>query len=90
VRCFIFTHSKAFCISLTNILQNEEGSDGDDDEDIHDFSPDGINWLESVFPLDSTVRKSLGGLREFIIDYLPSLSTSRKICNIYFRHAAWM
>jgi hypothetical protein len=49
-----------------------------------------VAWLNQAFPFSSPVSKTGEDLREAIIGLLPPVVVARKLCNIYFRHAAWM
>lgn len=47
-------------------------------------------WLAYAFPFTSTVAKSAELLRGSIMSHLPRMSTAQRLCEIYYRHAAWM
>ncbi|EEB94951.1 hypothetical protein MPER_06158, partial [Moniliophthora perniciosa FA553] len=49
-----------------------------------------VPWLAYAFPFTSSANKSAEGLRGSILSLLPKLSAARNLCNIYYRHAAWM
>ncbi|TFK39379.1 fungal-specific transcription factor domain-containing protein [Crucibulum laeve] len=74
------------------LLQNEEGSDEEDDSSpVHEPPmPLDVPWLSFAFPFTSAVSKTAEGVRGSIISLLPGVSTAKKICDIYYRHAAWM
>lgn len=75
----------------TSYPQNEEGSEEDEDApSIDSPMPTDVPWLNYAFPFTSTVSKTAEGLRGSIISLLPRASLAKKICEIYYRHAAWM
>ncbi|KAF8074745.1 hypothetical protein FPV67DRAFT_1408589 [Lyophyllum atratum] len=73
------------------LLQNEEGFEEEDDVSSHDSpQPTDIPWLNFAFPFSPPVNKTGENVRASIIGFLPRTSIARKICDTYFRHAAWM
>ncbi|GLB43428.1 putative fungal specific transcription factor [Lyophyllum shimeji] len=73
------------------LLQNEEGFEEEDDVSSHDSpQPADIPWLNFAFPFGPSVNTASQNVRESIISFLPRASLARKICDTYFRHAAWM
>lgn len=52
--------------------------------------PIDVPWLSYAFPFTSAVNKTAEGVRGSIISLLPPATRARKICDIYYRHGAWM
>ncbi|TCD68404.1 hypothetical protein EIP91_010805 [Steccherinum ochraceum] len=71
------------------LLQNEEGGD-DDAEEPQVPLPTDLPWLHQAFPLSVTSPEAVTDLRASLVSYLPELQTTRRIAEIYYRHAAWM
>lgn len=72
------------------LLQNEEGAEEEDDRPVQQPMPLDVAWLNHTFPFAPPVSNTGQGVRDSIIDLLPSNVLARKLCDIYFRHAAWM
>ncbi|KXN89389.1 hypothetical protein AN958_05762 [Leucoagaricus sp. SymC.cos] len=74
------------------LLQNEGGSDDDEDSSSTQDAvmPADLSWLTSAFPFSTAGVKTAMELRSTIMGYLPNANTARKLCDMYFRHAAWM
>ncbi|KAG5637686.1 hypothetical protein H0H81_003602 [Sphagnurus paluster] len=74
------------------LLQNEEGLDEEEERVTHSSpQPTSLPWLDHAFPFASPANKSTENIRGSILPYLPqTLTAAKKICDIYFRHAAWM
>ncbi|KAG6864621.1 hypothetical protein C0991_008242 [Blastosporella zonata] len=73
------------------LLQNEEGYEEAEDTSAHDSpQPTDVPWLTFALPFTPPAIKSADALRGSIISFLPRPSAARKICDTYFRHAAWM
>lgn len=52
--------------------------------------PVDVPWLSYAFPFTPSVGKTAEDVRGSIIGLLPRASVAKNICNIYFRHGAWM
>ncbi|KAF5383588.1 hypothetical protein D9615_003709 [Tricholomella constricta] len=74
------------------LLQNEEGFEEDEGSSTHDSpQPVDIPWLNFAFPFAPPVNKTAHNVRGSIISCLPQTpAAAKKICDMYFRHAAWM
>ncbi|RDB15770.1 putative transcriptional regulatory protein C1F7.11c [Hypsizygus marmoreus] len=73
------------------LLQNEEGFDEEEEARSDDSPmPTDVPWLNYAFPFAPPVTKTAESVRESIIRFLPQTGVARKICDTYFRHAAWM
>ncbi|KAF9443665.1 hypothetical protein P691DRAFT_737567 [Macrolepiota fuliginosa MF-IS2] len=74
------------------LLQNEEASDDEDDSQSAQEAviPTDLSWLTSAFPLNTIGVKTAIDVRSTIMGYLPNASSARKLCELYYRHAAWM
>lgn len=72
-------------------MQNEEGSE-DEDEPSNPLPtmPSDPPWLAYSFPFASAVGKTAEGIRGSLMSLLPRASAAREICDIYYRHAAWL
>ncbi|KAG6810865.1 hypothetical protein H0H92_010021 [Tricholoma furcatifolium] len=74
------------------LLQNEAGYEETEDPSFHDSpQPTDIPWLNYAFPFTPPAIKTAETLRVSIVEFLPRpAAAARKICDIYYRHAAWM
>ncbi|KAK7445467.1 hypothetical protein VKT23_014886 [Stygiomarasmius scandens] len=73
------------------LLRNEEGSDEEKPVlNIDPSMPSDLPWLAHAFPFSPSVNKSSEDVRRAIISSLPSLAVAQRLCDIYYRHAAWM
>ncbi|PFH45910.1 hypothetical protein AMATHDRAFT_70915 [Amanita thiersii Skay4041] len=73
------------------LLKNEQGSEGEDESpnpESNMSSDDPL--LQHAFPFASISSESADSVRSTIRNYLPRLVIAKKLCEIYFRHAAWM
>ena len=52
--------------------------------------PTDLSWLSYGFPFVTPPTRTVENIRSAIMNKLPSKSAARIICDIYFRHAAWM
>lgn len=52
--------------------------------------PSDVPWVSYAFPFTPSVGKTAEDVRGSIIGLLPRASVAKNICNIYYRHAAWM
>ncbi|KAF8998585.1 fungal-specific transcription factor domain-containing protein [Cyathus striatus] len=69
---------------------NEEGSEEEDNSPTHEPSmPTDAPWLSHAFPFNPAA-KTAENVRGSIISLLPIAAEARKVCDIYYRHAAWM
>lgn len=77
---------------MTHAKQNEEGSDDDEDSQStqEQTVPADLSWLTSAFPFNTIGVKTAIDIRTTIMGYLPNANAARKLCDLYFRHAAWM
>jgi hypothetical protein len=72
------------------LLRNEQGSDEEDKSPVSDPSmPSDVPWLSYAFTFAPTsVNKD--AVRNSIIRLLPDSESARRLCELYYRHAAWM
>jgi hypothetical protein len=72
--------------------QNEEGSEDEEDSSSTQdgMIPADLSWLTSAFPFNTIGVKTAMDIRSTIMGYLPNANNARKLCELYFRHAAWM
>jgi len=52
--------------------------------------PTDLSWLSYGFPFATPPTKTVENIRNAIISKLPAKSAAKVVCDIYFRHAAWM
>ncbi|KAF5369213.1 hypothetical protein D9757_010030 [Collybiopsis confluens] len=72
------------------LLRNEQGSDEDEKSPISDPSmPLDVPWLSYAFPF-TPASLNKDALRNNLIGLLPDSSTAQRLCDLYYRHAAWM
>ncbi|KAF5355307.1 hypothetical protein D9758_005988 [Tetrapyrgos nigripes] len=73
------------------LLRNEEGSDEEKPVlNIHPSMPSDLPWLAHAFPFSASVQRSAEDVRVAINGSLPSVTVARRLCDVYYRHAAWM
>ncbi|KAF9048224.1 hypothetical protein BDZ89DRAFT_978408 [Hymenopellis radicata] len=73
------------------LLKNEEGSE--EEEVSLNFRapiPNDVPWLAQSFPFASTGSESAESIRASLISFLPPEPQARRLCDLYYRHAAWM
>ncbi|KAH7873029.1 fungal-specific transcription factor domain-containing protein [Lentinula edodes] len=72
------------------LLRNEQGSDEEEKSPGSDLSiPSDVPWLSYAFPLTPTSLNK-DAVRNNIITLLPDPSSAQRLCELYYRHAAWM
>ncbi|KAI8996354.1 fungal-specific transcription factor domain-containing protein [Trametes punicea] len=71
------------------LLQNEAGSDTEDDSPQIQLPAD-IPWLSHKFPFYTALDENAGGIRDAVLAALPDHAKARRLASIYFKHAAWM
>jgi hypothetical protein len=52
--------------------------------------PTDLSWLSYNFPFATPPARSLETIRSAIMSKFPNKTTAKFICDIYYRHAAWM
>ena len=52
--------------------------------------PTDLSWLSYGFPFATPPTRTVENVRNAILSKLPGKSAAKIICDIYFRHAAWM
>jgi hypothetical protein len=52
--------------------------------------PTDLSWLSYGFPFATPPTRTVENIRNAILSKLPGKSAAKIICEIYFRHAAWM
>lgn len=52
--------------------------------------PTDLSWLSYGFPFATPPARTAENIRNTIMSKLPGKSTAKVICDIYYRHAAWM
>ncbi|KAF8159767.1 fungal-specific transcription factor domain-containing protein [Crassisporium funariophilum] len=75
------------------LLQNEESSGEEEDSpsNSHDSPmPSDLPWLSYAFPFATPPGKTAESVREIIMGKLPCMSVAKTLCDLYYRHAAWM
>ncbi|KAF8801279.1 hypothetical protein BYT27DRAFT_7235766 [Phlegmacium glaucopus] len=76
------------------LLQNEGSSDEEGSPPTADNSPvpvpADLSWLSYGFPFATPPTRTAENVRNAIMSKLPVKSAAKVICDIYFRHAAWM
>jgi hypothetical protein len=76
------------------LLQNEGSSDEEDSLPTVDESPvpmpTDLSWLSYGFPFATPPTKTAESVRNAIMSKLPGRSAAKIMCDIYYRHAAWM
>ncbi|KAG5715994.1 hypothetical protein E4T56_gene2317 [Termitomyces sp. T112] len=73
------------------LLQNEEGYEESEDNSGHvSLQPTDLPWLSFAFPFSPSTIKTATTLRGSIVSFLPRPNIARRVCDTYFRHAAWM
>ncbi|KAG5645716.1 hypothetical protein DXG03_005411 [Asterophora parasitica] len=79
-------------LPITAVINNNEEGSEEEDANIHDSpQPSDIPWLNYAFPFSPPVNKTAENVRGSIISLLPPTPAAAKsICDLYFRHAAWM
>ncbi|KAJ7132086.1 fungal-specific transcription factor domain-containing protein [Mycena epipterygia] len=73
------------------LLQNETGS-GDEEEspDGESAMPTDIPWIAYAFPFTANISKTGREVRTNLVNLLPRTSVAERMCQIYYRQAAWM
>ncbi|KAF4610477.1 hypothetical protein D9613_006768 [Agrocybe pediades] len=79
--------------SSWHLLQNEEGSEDEDDSGatrIQATGPTDPAWISHAFPFSPAVDSTAEYVRESITSKLPVMEVAQTLSSLYFRHAAWM
>ncbi|KAJ3994298.1 fungal-specific transcription factor domain-containing protein [Lentinula boryana] len=72
------------------LLRNEQGSDEEEKSPGSDLSiPSDVPWLSYAFPF-TPASLTKDAVRNNIIALLPDPSLAQRLCELYYRHAAWM
>ncbi|KAJ3827826.1 fungal-specific transcription factor domain-containing protein [Lentinula raphanica] len=76
------------------LLRNEQGSDEEEKSPGSDLSipssiPSDVPWLSFAFPF-TPIPSNKDAVRNSIINLLPDPSSAQRLCELYYRHAAWM
>ncbi|KAF8271618.1 fungal-specific transcription factor domain-containing protein [Lactarius quietus] len=75
------------------LLQNEAGSEEDDDIMSPSSElpmPNSMPWRSHAFPFASNVAGNIEDVRAMLLNSLPDMNTIRRQLDIYWRHASWM
>ena len=71
-----------------------EGSSDDEDDPLSAFNsspgPSDIAWLSHAFPFAAPAGVTAEHVRQTLMSKLPGMQEARALCDIYYRHAAWM
>ncbi|KAF9078127.1 fungal-specific transcription factor domain-containing protein [Rhodocollybia butyracea] len=72
------------------LLRNEQGSDEEEKSPASDPSmPSDVPWISYAFPF-TPASLNKDAVRNNIIGLLPDVSLARRLCELYYQHAAWM
>jgi hypothetical protein len=70
--------------------KNEQGSDEEEKSPASDPSmPSDVPWISYAFPF-TPASLNKDAVRNNIIGLLPDVSLARRLCELYYQHAAWM
>ncbi|KAF8627682.1 hypothetical protein AX15_004301 [Amanita polypyramis BW_CC] len=73
------------------LLKNEDGSSEEEESpDSESLMPSDAAWLQHAFPFATVVTSMAESQRLELLEALPPKSYGKALCDIYFRHAAWM
>lgn len=71
-----------------------EGSSDDEDDSLpaldSSSGPSDITWLSHTFPFAAPANVTAEHIRQTIMSKLPDMQEAKSLCDIYYRHAAWM
>ncbi|KAI0629194.1 hypothetical protein C8Q77DRAFT_1066223 [Trametes polyzona] len=72
------------------LLQNEAGSDEEEDSPQIALPPD-VPWISQTFPFYTAIGGTSGSkIRDVVVAALPKREEAQRLATIYFKHAAWM
>ncbi len=71
-----------------------EGSSDDEDDPLSTLNsspgPSDIAWLSHAFPFAAPAGVTAEHVRQTLMSKFPGMQEARALCDIYYRHAAWM